>query len=953
MAAVGKLKTVVSRINPFALLNGFGIKVKLQLAFGAAALMTVIASAVAIVSFQSTEQGVERVAQREVPLMTEALRLSVMSGEISAAAARFVSATNVRDQRTIASQIDDRSMQLRGLIDKLRAGSSKEAFGAVETASRLLENNLSDLDTVIVSKSNLKVRLDRQLDVLHKLHTKIAEDLTPIVDKSYYDTVTKAEDIGKIGDQTVKTLVDDGMQMMQTVVQIGSETNLVTGLLTAGALTNSPAILALLEDRFTASAQRATKQLAKLPKDEKYNSLRDRTSVLLKLSDFKSGAAGDSETARLQNVFRAHEGLANVLITLIDDLNFDAVMEGEQAVKRTGKLVKELVNNQLTDFRNALELKIQTHLIASLLSEGAVAKDANALLPILDRFSTSTNLLMLASQGLKNDEIKKNLDELLELGRATENIFSLRGQELNVTAGANRVIEDNVSIQRKLDQAVSALVKETETTMKSGTSQLLEELARNRMLLLGVAIASLLAAGAIAYFYVQRNLVRRLSSLGETMRRLSSGENDITVPAVEDRDELGQMARAVLVFRDAAIDKERLEAQAAEQQRLADEERQRNEAAKADAARQIGFVVESLGAGLERLARGDLTYRLSQSFAEDYRKLQDDFNGAIDQLQETIKNIAMSSSEISNAASEISSSTTDLSQRTEEQAASLEQTSASMEEMAATVKKNAENAQHANELTRSTREVADRGGKVVSEAVSAMAQIEESSRKISDIISVIDEIARQTNLLALNAAVEAARAGEAGRGFAVVASEVRSLAQRSSQAAKDIKDLITNSAGQVKNGVELVNRAGASLSEIVESIRNVAAIVSDIASASAEQSSGIDQINRALNQMDEVTQQNSALVEQNAATAKTLEDQQSAMSERVGFFRFGDDGQEGVQGIEPQNGEVAEDSDPIPSAVKELRAVAAKMHGSDRAPAPRRQAAAAGALAEEREWQEF
>jgi methyl-accepting chemotaxis protein len=211
-----------------------------------------------------------------------------------------------------------------------------------------------------------------------------------------------------------------------------------------------------------------------------------------------------------------------------------------------------------------------------------------------------------------------------------------------------------------------------------------------------------------------------------------------------------------------------------------------------------------------------------------------------------------------------------------------------MEEISATVKKNAENAQAANQFTNGTREVADRGGQVVAKAVEAMARIEDSSRKISDIIGVIDEIARQTNLLALNAAVEAARAGEAGRGFAVVASEVRSLAQRSSQAAKDIKDLITNSNGQVKDGVDLVNKAGASLTEIVESIKKVAEIVSDIALASGEQSTGIDQVNTALSQMDEVTQQNSALVEQNAAAAKALEQQSQGMDQQVSFFRIDD-----------------------------------------------------------------
>lgn len=261
-------------------------------------------------------------------------------------------------------------------------------------------------------------------------------------------------------------------------------------------------------------------------------------------------------------------------------------------------------------------------------------------------------------------------------------------------------------------------------------------------------------------------------------------------------------------------------------------------------------------------------------------------NGLIETLSEVIAKIKSSVREVSSAAAEISTSTTDLSQRTEEQAATLEQTSASMEQMAATVKKNAENAQQANQSAGSTRDVADRGGEVVAKAVDAMARIEESSRKISDIIGVIDEIARQTNLLALNAAVEAARAGEAGRGFAVVASEVRSLAQRSSQAAKDIKDLITSSNSEVKDGVDLVNKAGTALTEIVESIKRVAAIVSDIAAASTEQAAGIEQVNKALGQMDEVTQQNSALVEENAATAKTLEQQAKAMDDEVGLFRL-------------------------------------------------------------------
>jgi methyl-accepting chemotaxis protein/CHASE3 domain sensor protein len=307
--------------------------------------------------------------------------------------------------------------------------------------------------------------------------------------------------------------------------------------------------------------------------------------------------------------------------------------------------------------------------------------------------------------------------------------------------------------------------------------------------------------------------------------------------------------------------------------------------------RVIAKPIVALVPELEKLAHGDFNVTVPGLGRKDE---VGQIAGAIGMMAEkvsaTIGEIKASGREVTNASAEISSSTTDLSQRTEEQAASLEETSAAMEELSATVQKNSESAQHASQSANATKDVADRGGQVVAQAVKAMARIEDSSRKISDIIGVIDEIARQTNLLALNAAVEAARAGEAGRGFAVVASEVRSLAQRSSQAAKDINGLITDSNGQVKEGVDLVNRAGASLSEIVESIKSVATIVSEIASASVEQSIGIQEINKALTQMDEVTQQNTALVEENAATAKTLEHQAKAMDDQVAFFQVGDGG---------------------------------------------------------------
>jgi methyl-accepting chemotaxis protein len=355
----------------------------------------------------------------------------------------------------------------------------------------------------------------------------------------------------------------------------------------------------------------------------------------------------------------------------------------------------------------------------------------------------------------------------------------------------------------------------------------------------------------------------------------------------------------------------------------------------------LNEVVRVLGA----LAKGDLTEKITSEYAGTFGQLKDDSNKTVEQLTEIVRQLRDATESINTAAKEIASGNADLSQRTEEQASSLEETASSMEELTSTVKQNAENAKQANQLAIGASDVAVKGGSVVSQVVDTMSSINESSKKIVDIISVIDGIAFQTNILALNAAVEAARAGEQGRGFAVVATEVRNLAQRSAAAAKEIKTLIGDSVEKVGTGTKLVDEAGKTMAEIVSSVKRVTDIMSEITAASQEQSAGIEQVNQAITQMDEVTQQNAALVEQAAAAAESLEEQAQNLAGAVSVFKLA-----GGQGVAvASSAQVTR----LPVKAAPGKPGAKKAAAAMPAPSAARKPAKAAAGAADDQWEEF
>jgi methyl-accepting chemotaxis protein len=490
-----------------------------------------------------------------------------------------------------------------------------------------------------------------------------------------------------------------------------------------------------------------------------------------------------------------------------------------------------------------------------------------------------------------------------------------------------------------------------------------------------LALGALCLAGMVAALLFAGNqfIGRPLTLITQAMGKLSGGDVDVDIPATERTDDIGEMARMVLVFKENAIEKARVEERSEKARQQFESDRKAQEgilessvgdvvaaAIEGDLSKRIdttnlsgvlervsggvNTLLENVdrgltetGAVMSALAEGDLTRRMEGDYKGAFARLKDDANSMAEQIETIAQRISSVTGAVRGATREIAAGISDLSARTEHQASSLEETTASMEELSTTVRQNADNAQEANQVSVAARQSAASGSDVAEKAVAAMGGIEESSRQITDIVGLIQEIAFQTNLLALNASVEAARAGDAGKGFAVVANEVRALAQRAATASKDIKELIVNSDNQVKAGVELVNQAGASLGEIVTAVRKVADFVSEIAAASQEQSAGIDQVSSAITNMDELTQQNASLVEETNAALTSAQRQLEDLRQAVGFFRTRQAEQAALHEAGDEDGPAA---NPV---AQQQRRLARRVSGGG----------AAAAAAHDEDWQEF
>ncbi|KNY18881.1 hypothetical protein AKG11_01950 [Shinella sp. SUS2] len=512
--------------------------------------------------------------------------------------------------------------------------------------------------------------------------------------------------------------------------------------------------------------------------------------------------------------------------------------------------------------------------------EARIKERADAFAGMVDSYGAANSgdaAAVAEIDGIKAT-LKTYLDDAAKLIQFSA--IAAKGPALEVYKGPMQASADAISAS--LNDLVASTQKVTDETILSARG---EEGSAFALTWASLVISMGLALAAVVL--VNRRVVRPLNGLAGAMKKLAAGDAAVTIPHADRRDEIGEMAGTVAVFRDNAAERQRLERQGDDDRRRAEGERQAREAERTRDSGRVQEAVASLAEALGRLAGGDMTCRIEKPFDGDLDRLREDFNASVSRLSDALREVGENARAIDAGASQIRVAADDLSRRTEQQAASVEETAAALEEITTTVKDSTRRAEEAGQLVARTRTGAEKSGDIVRRAVSAMQEIEKSSSEITSIIGVIDEIAFQTNLLALNAGVEAARAGEAGKGFAVVAQEVRELAQRSAKAAKEIKALITTSGEQVRSGVSLVGDTGRALQAIVTEVQEINGHVQAIVEAAREQSSGLQEINTAVNAMDQGTQKNAAMVEETTAASHGLASEVQALNALIGRFNVG------------------------------------------------------------------
>ena len=774
----------------------------------------------------------------------------------------------VQDSFVLSSVRGDAETTISALqahVAELDESKRPEFEQAVLDAQSALDKLASARGTLLRSEEAISILISD----LQMTSEYVQEKMRQMSEQAYANLTKGGDAAVETIDQSMSRLIDEDFELMQNLLEARAEVNLLSGTAIALGLTKDAGMSATLQKIADNSIWKLDALVRRM--EESGQTMLD-TTILRDAGEVLSSVVKQSlfpsESLR-RAAIEARNSADGAISSAIDNMGLE-LMIGAQMVNSTNrKEIRALLEGEVKFLTTLLDVNsaISQFQVGAL---GVVtATDMEGVNLAAEGLVAASNTLSKYSE-FGDGALFSSITQIARLTDQNSGLVALKNATLDAEAGALAATDATEAAVL----TIALLAADLNTTVQAEITAMAQNIT-GEIITAELNMLAIMAGAAgvfvVAMILTQLWIARPLQKISAATERLAEGDRSPVTGFERASLEIASIARSLSIFRDGLVEKE-------EMTRLAEEERRARQEAQ-DAA------VAALASGLSSLSRGDLTARIEQPLAEGYEQLRADFNATIDTLNQTMVQVVEAAASMQGGASEISQASDDLSHRTEAQAATLEQTAAALDELTASVKSAAEGARDVERTVGTARTEAEASGQVVQNAVAAMTEIEQSSNHISQIISVIDDIAFQTNLLALNAGVEAARAGEAGRGFAVVASEVRALAQRSSDAAMEIKTLISSSSKQVESGVELVGQAGEALQSIMTRVNHIAELVSEIANGAEEQSTGLYEINTGMTQLDQVTQQNAAMVEQATAAGHLLNSDSTKLAHMVSEFQ--------------------------------------------------------------------
>ncbi len=789
----------------------FGLRTrgKLFTAFAGLVLLTVSAIGIGLFSFQRVESGFAELSEKRLPSIENAAQLALSSTEVATAAAAVANSVTLQSQE-VSFQALQKSVSVIKEIETtfVASDANREIVDELFTQSQTFQERLGVLDQATKEKIAAREAKDARMAALFKAYDGVNSAITPIVDDAYFTVVLGGEEAAEQSKALVDNLANTEMAKLRLYLELRAETNLLVGLAETVAFVDDTSLLTLFEDKIIATQTKIAEYREELGTLElstgaetEFDQLTELVARTLSKSKSKSITAGQQKQT-LQEAIGLQKAIDDALIMQIDDQLFTLTIDTEEAVTENSEIISDLLNNQVGQLKSTLEAQAFANKFVATLVQGGLTQDPALLVPLQEKITADAKHMMDGLDGLGSDDIKQQLEQLLAYGNPDNGLLKDHLEELQSTAKSNEQVTEMFSAVERIGQSVASLIELELAAVDQATTQINQLFDNGSMALIAIGIASLVIAGAIGFFVVDRGLVNPLLGLVRITRDLADGHVDVSVVGTGRNDEIGDLAKAMEVFKENAVERNNLEAISRDEQNA-------------------------------QLERQDRIEALITEFRDEMEAVLGNVTANMDQMQSTAQVLNQISTETASQASEAEGSSTAASENVGSVAAATEQLAGSIAEIG-------------QQVSRATEIVTNASGsaRMTTEKVSELA---DSANKIGEVVTLIRAIAEQTNLLALNATIEAARAGEAGKGFAVVASEVKELATQTSKATEEIATQIE--AIQSSTGESVV-----AIQEIRDTMEQADETTSAIAAAVEEQDASTAMISRNVREAAEGTQ---------------------------------------------------------------------------------------------------